>query len=744
MPPDLFDAFKSSADSKRAPTEDGRVSGVVRSVKFRNEDDGFTIFDIETAERDVHVVTGHAAGVTPGEVVSASGRWLRTDSFGWQLRADELTVSQPASVDGILRYLASGIIEGVGPGLAAKIVAKFGADTLRVVETDSELLRTVKGVGTAKIESIAEAFKTQALQRSIMVFLYGCGLGPGRATKVFKAYGKKTIDLIKDDPYRLAKDVEGFGFALADSVAQKLGFSLTCQARVRGALRHSLNEAASNGHCALPEDVLIDNAVHLLGGPDSLVVRDAALALVAEGELVKAKVLGLELYYRPNLRKAEDVVTRRVTELVNGEMPHSCEDLDGKIDAVETTTGKKLSQQQREAVRLAFTHKILVVTGGPGCGKTTLLDALLRLYKEEQIDVLCAAPTGRAARRITEATGAEAHTLHRLLGFGQSAKRGAFAKNADNPLDCGVLVIDEASMIDMPLARHLLDALPEHASIVLVGDADQLPSVGPGLFLLNMIQAGTIPVVRLTQVFRQAENSRITLNAHRVNRGLGVELAEPNTDTDFYFVERSSTDGIRDCIIDLVQNRIPKKFGLHPRRDIQVLSPMHKHGIGTTELNTKLQAVVNPGARAFKVRGDNWLREGDRVIQTRNNYERGNGVFNGDLGEIVEIDEAERNVFVRFESNLVEYPFAETDELALAYALTIHRSQGSEYPAVIVPIAMQHYVMLQRNLLYTAITRGKRLVVLVGEKSALRRAIENNPTVNRYSGLLPRLQEIGR
>ena len=690
------------------------------------------------------VVTGTAPGLALGELVVATGSWRRVDGFGWQLKAEAVQVSQPTSSAGIVRYLGSGVVEGIGAGLAAKIVERFGADTLKVIADQGDRLREVKGISEARKDRIVEAFAQKAAHRASEIFLLGHGLGPARAARVCKAYGAKTVETVQEDPYKLARDVEGIGFAIADNVAQALGFSMDCPARIRGAVRHILSEAVSSeGHCALPEELLIERAKALLRGPTEQVVKEAARGLVRDGEMVMAVVMGAKLYYKPAIKKAEDLVADRIASLAKGTFPFPCADLEAKLVDVQVQTCKNLSPEQLQAVHLAFRHRLLVVTGGPGCGKTSLLDTLLRLYRAEGVRVLCCAPTGRAARRIFESTGHQASTIHRLLGFGQGGQAG-FAVDEDAPLDCDVVVVDEVSMCDIPLARHLLCALPPNASLVMIGDADQLPSVGPGLFLRNLIEAGTVPVVRLTHVFRQAAGSRITLNAHRVNRGFWLEPLPVGQETDFYFIECRSPEEIRSRVLNLVRDRIPKKFGLDPRRDIQVLSPMHKNLLGTVELNLALREALNGGVREVAVRGKFLsLRVGDRVIQTRNNYNRGNGgVFNGDLGEVAMIDEKKRVIMVRFDDASVLYTFAETDELALAYCLTIHRSQGSEYPACVIPLANQHFMMLERNLLYTAITRGRKLAVLVGERSAVERAIQNNPAIQRFSGLLPRLQSL--
>jgi exodeoxyribonuclease V alpha subunit len=617
------------------------------------------------------------------------------------------------------------------------MVERFGAEVLAVIENRTAELQTVDGIGPKRRERIQVAWRQAKQVREIMLFLHSYGVSTSRAVRIFKAYGKEAIEKVRTNPYTLAKDIYGIGFATADKIAQNLGIPKDSLDRARAGIDHVLLEATSDGHCALPREKLRLAAVKLLEAQESS-VEQALSQMLTSGSLLLEEIDGEPLVFLPHLRRAEEGIAAKIKRLAGVATLYPPIDFEKGVTWCEQRTGKTLAPSQREAVRTVLANRVVIITGGPGVGKTTLVNSILMILRAKGAQCLLCAPTGRAAKRLAEITGFEAKTIHRLLEIDPST--GRFIRNESNPLACGLLVVDETSMVDVPLMHSLLRALPNHASLIMVGDVDQLPSVGPGTALQNLIESGVIPVVRLTEVFRQSANSQIIANAHRIRRGQMPEVRGTDPSSDFHFVERDDPEKIAATLVNLVQERIPKRFGLDPIHDVQVLCPMNRGSLGVRELNAALQRVLNParpGQAAVERFG--WrFQIGDKVIQTENDY--GKDVFNGDIGIVEHIDPVDQEMAVRFDDRLVNYEFGELDEIALAYAITIHKSQGSEFPAVVIPLATQHYMLLQRNLIYTGITRGKRLLVLVGQRKALAIAVRNDRPQRRYSGLLASLR----
>jgi exodeoxyribonuclease V alpha subunit len=703
------------------------LAGLVERVTFHSAETGFCVLRVKArGHRDLVTTIGHAAMISAGEWVTASGEWTNDHTHGLQFRARFLKASTPSSIEGIEKYLGSGMIRGIGPTYAKRMVKLFGKDVFDIIEAAPERLREVEGIGPMRAAKITSAWADQKVIREIMVFLHEHGVGTARAVRIFKTYGTDAIQVMSENPYRLARDIRGIGFRTADLIAEKLGIAKTAMIRVRAGISYALTEAMGNGHCGLPKAELVPLAIKLLEVPDSLI--DTAIGLeMAETTVTADTVADTVCIFLTGLYNAEQGIAGRLRRLIAGPLPWPEIDAYKALPWIESKTGLTLAASQAEAIRLALRSKALVITGGPGVGKTTIVNSILRILAAKAVKLLLCAPTGRAAKRMTEATGMEAKTIHRLLEF--DPKAFGFKRGEENPLDCDLLVIDESSMVDVLLMQSLLKAVPDHAAILIVGDIDQLPSVG------------AVPVVRLTEVFRQAAQSRIITSAHRINQGQIPDLAKPEGETDFYFVAADEPEQAVERIITLVKSRIPRRFGLDPIRDIQVLCPMNRGGVGARSLNVALQAALNPSGDNKIERFGSTFAPGDKVMQIENDYDK--EVYNGDIGYVESLDLAEGELAVSFDGRLVTYMFGELDTLVPAYAATIHKSQGSEYPAVVIPVMTQHFTMLQRNLLYTGVTRGKKLVVLVGQKKAVAIAVKNVSGRRRWSKLDEWLERSG-
>ena len=713
------------------PSDREVLAGLVERVTYQNAENGFCVIRVKArSHRDLVTVVGHAATISAGEWITASGDWVNDRTHGQQFRARFLKTSEPTSIEGIEKYLASGMIRGIGPAYAKKLLRAFGEKVFDVIETRADRLREVSGIGPVRAARIAAAWAEQKVVREIMVFLHSHGVGSARAVRIYKTYGADAVQVMSENPYRLARDIRGIGFKTADAIAMKLGVEKTAMIRVRAGISYALTEAMDEGHCGLPTAELLPLAEKLLEVHHGL-IRTALDLEIADGTVVADSLGETDGVFLTSLHNAERSIADRLFTLAKRMLPWPSIDADKAIPWVEQRTGLNLADSQKAAVRLALSSKVLVITGGPGVGKTTIVNAILQILAVKDIKLLLCAPTGRAAKRMYEATGFEAKTIHRLLEV--DPKGGGFRRNTDNPLECDLLVVDETSMVDVLLMHALLKAVPNNSALLVVGDVDQLPSVGPGQVLADMIASGAIPVVRLTEVFRQAAESQIIVNAHRINQGLMPDLRKPEAESDFYFVEADDAETAVPRIIELVKARIPRRFGLDPVRDVQVLCPMNRGGVGARSVNVELQAALNPAGER-KVERFGWtFAPGDKVMQIENDYDK--EVYNGDIGFVTDVNSEEGELTANFDGRSVTYSFGELDTLVPAYAATIHKSQGSEYPAVVIPLMTQHYAMLQRNLLYTGITRGKRLVVLVGQKKAVAIAVRNASGRRRWSKL---------
>ena len=668
------------------------------------------------------------AAIQPGESVRLDGVWTTHPQYGRQFKFTRYTLLYPATVEGIRKYLGSGLIRGIGPVTAKRIVEHFQLDTLEVIDQAPDRLLEVPGTGPKRVEIIKKGWETQKQIKDVMIFLQSHGVSTAYSVRIYKEYGAEAITLVQENPYRLERDIWGVGFLTADRIAQRLGIAEDAPARIKAGLRYVLHQASEEGHVFLPRDELLQAAQQELGVNACLILPQIT-ALEGEGGAIVEK----DRIYLPPLHHAEAGVASSLCRLLRDRLPPVEGDVGAELEAQGQRDGIEYDETQRHALQMAVQSKVMVLTGGPGTGKTTISRGVIGLFQRQHLTVLLCSPTGRAAKKLSEATGREAKTIHRLLGF---KPPHGFEHDQDRPLHAGAVIVDEASMIDITLMHSLLKAVPTAAHLVLVGDIDQLPSVGPGSVLRELIDSGLIPVVRLKHIFRQAQQSQIITNAHRINQGEFPHIDNQKA-RDFFFLEEEDPERIVELIQELCSQRLPQRYGLDPIEDIQVLCPMYKGVTGATRLNQVLQQCLNPSGQSW-TRGGTEYRVGDKVMQTRNNYDK--SVYNGDLGRIRAINVADQTVKVEFDV-LVEYEFGELDELVLAYAVSVHKSQGSEYRAVLLPITTQHYMMLQRNLLYTAITRAKELVVLVGTKKAIAIAVRNDKITERHTALADRLRD---
>jgi exodeoxyribonuclease V alpha subunit len=714
---------------------DETLAGLIERVTFHNPETGFCVLKVKVkGHKDLVVVVGACATVSAGEWIEAGGLWIQDRQYGQQFKALSLRVMPPTTLEGIEKYLGSGMIKGIGPIYAAKLVKAFGEGVFTIIEEDPGRLNTVSGIGPHRQEKIIAGWAAQKTIRDIMLFLHSHGISTARAVRIYKTYGDKAIELIRQNPYRLAQDIRGIGFVSADKIAMSLGIEKTSLIRGRAGISYALSKATDEGHCGLPTSMLLKSCQELLEVEESLILQALTLEL-QQGNVIKDKIKTTECVFLSGLYAAERGIAQKLQTLTQGPLPWPHIDTNKAIHWVEEKHSIELSATQKQALEKALHSKIMIITGGPGVGKTTLLRSLLKILKAKDINILLAAPTGRAAKRLEETTGLEARTIHRLLEM--NPMEGGFSKNDENPLDCDLVVVDEVSMLDVPLFYSLLKAISPKSALLLVGDADQLPSVGPGQVLSDMIASKRLPCIHLTEVFRQAASSHIVSVAHTINRGILPKLQGYGLDSDFFFLEANEPEEALNLIVDLATRRLPEKPGLNPLKDIQILSPMGRGMVGARTLNLELQKALNPpGEHSLQKFGWSFSIK-DKVMQIQNNYQK--EVYNGDIGMIKHIDKEEGEVVITFDGRDIDYDVNELDEIVLSYAMTIHKSQGSEYPAVIIPLMTQHYAMLQKNLVYTAITRGKSLVILVGQKKALAIAVKNNKATRRWSMLAKRL-----
>lgn len=713
------------------------LQGILDRIVFHNAENGYTVFCLKlnkSDDIDTIPVVGYLNNPQPGSSLLVSGRWVNNTRFGRQFQMSTFEVCLPASIEGIKRYLSSGLIKGIGKKIAESIVAEFGEKTFQILDTSPEDLLKIKGITQKKLDQIIECWEEHQATRELMVFLQPHGISVTYAVKIYRYYGQQSLNIVKENPYRLAMDIHGIGFITADALATKLGFEKDNPLRAQAGILYTLLKCMDEGHVYYPQDAFIELTSQNLG-IEHQCIEDAIEQLKKE-ERVICEVLDEHIgIYLTRYHHYESQIAFYLQRILHSPKSIQVKNTDDTISLVVNRLDITLAPEQMNAIKIATISKVMILTGGPGTGKTTVLNAIIQVFKENKTKILLAAPTGRAAKRMSEAIGMEARTIHRLLEY--SPKDDRFIRNEDMPLVCGLLVVDEASMMDIMLTYHLLKAVPLGATIIFVGDIYQLPSVGPGNVLKDLITSQLVPVVELIEVFRQAAESQIVCNAHLMNKG-EVPCLESSKEalSDFYFIRQSDPDKAADLIVDLVKNHIPRRFNFDPINDIQVLTPMHKGTVGAVNLNKRLQEEINPTLQ-FLQRGEKIYRLGDKVMQVRNNYEK--DVFNGDIGRITHIDIEDKSIIVNFDDRFVSYPSDELDELVAAYAISIHKSQGSEYPVVVIPLMTQHYVLLQRNLVYTGVTRGKKLVIFVGESKALAIAIKNNKTQKRHTWLSARL-----
>lgn len=703
---------------------------VVERITFQNAENGYSVMKVKVkGYDDLVTLVGNLLEVPAGAVLLCEGEWRVDKRYGQQFQCETWEEVMPATAYGIEKYLGSGLVKGIGPKFAKLIVGHFGTDTIEVIETDIERLYEVPGISKKRVEKIRESWEKQKDIKNVMLFLQGFGVSTAYAAKIYRQYGKESIDNVKENPYRLADDIWGIGFKTADGIARKMGYEMNDERRLRSGLIYTLNQLADEGHCYAEEEQLIATAKQLLEADEECIRTAMTHAIETEDLMLDGTAI-----YLPPFYYAECGTANRLNTLVHTKEAGSIFTARFDLAKLQRETGIEYDEVQVEAIRQAIASKVMVLTGGPGTGKTTTTKAIIAALQSAGMRILLAAPTGRAAKRMSEATGMEAKTIHRLLEYNP---QDGYKRNDENPLEGDALIVDECSMIDIILMNNLTKALPTTMRLVLVGDIDQLPSVGAGNVLRDIIDSGVIPVVRLTRIFRQAQSSRIVMSAHSINRGCFPDISN-GQHTDFFFMKQEEPEKVAETIVSLVRDRLPKAYR-QPNANIQVLTPMQRGVVGAANLNVALQQALNHNTAAL-VRGGYTFKEGDRVMQLRNNYDK--DVYNGDLGYVRSVDMEERTLTVDFDGQMVEYEASELDELTLAYATTIHKSQGSEYPIVVMPVLMTHYVMLQRNLIYTGITRAKKICVLVGQTKALAYAIHNMKVLKRNTRLKERLAPV--
>jgi exodeoxyribonuclease V alpha subunit len=707
------------------------VSGTVERVTYHNGENGFCVLRVKAKGfRDLVTVVGQISIINSGEFIEAIGNWKNDLQYGLQLSAVSLKSMAPTSIEGIQKYLSSGLIKGIGPVYGERLVQAFGAEVFAVIEDNPLRLLEVDGIGKVRKDKIVKGWDTQKKIKEIMLFLYAHGVGTSKAVRIYKTYGDQAISMIQENPYRLAKDIYGIGFLTADTIAQKIGIEKTSLLRAKAGVSHALFEEVGNGHCAYPKTMILPQAAQLLDIPLAI-IETAVEEEVCEENLIVDSINGEDCLFLPGLHYYERNIAGKIENLASGEPVWGKIEATAAIEWVEEKLHIQLAQNQKLAVEAAIAAKFMVITGGPGVGKTTIVNSILKILAAKKLRILLAAPTGRAAKRLFESTQIEAKTIHRLLEYDPAAHR--FTRDENKPLEADLLVIDETSMVDAQLMYSLLKAVPAECSVILVGDVNQLPSVGAGQVLSDIIESGTVEVVTLNEIFRQAKTSKIITNAHAINNGNTPDLSN-QINGDFFFVSSESPEDAVHKVVEIVKSRVPARWHYDPIHDIQVLCPANIGGIGAKSLNIELQKALNPGGTERVERFGITFAVGDKVMQVQNNYDK--NVFNGDIGFITQINSDDKELVVCIDDLDIVYDFDELDELVLAYACTIHKSQGSEYPVVVIPVMMQHFMMLQRNLIYTGITRGKKLVILVGQKKALNIAIKGKRSNRcRYSKL---------
>lgn len=706
------------------------ITGIIERVTFHNPENGFCVLRTKVkGHKDLVTIVGYLSSVTPGEYIKADGNWHNDKNHGLQFKATRINPAPPTTLEGIEKYLSSGLIKGVGPSTAKRLIDAFGENVLDVIENKPHLLESVEKLGKARISVIVQNWQEQKIIRDIMFFLQSHGLGVARANRIYKTYGDQAIKIVSENPYRLAKDIHGIGFLSADKIAANLGIEKNSLIRARAGVNYTLLETTQEGNCGLPYDIMVESASKLLEIEETT-VKAAIECEIQAGSLVADDLGGIKTIFLNTYYLYEKQIAQFLIRFAKSKISWDKIDFNYTIPWVEKMLSIELASSQKLAIEQSLSNRVQVITGGPGTGKTTLINSLLAILRRQNASIKLCAPTGRAAKRLSETTGLEAFTIHRLVGIDPASRQ--YKHHEYNRLECDYLVIDEASMVDVALFYALLKALPDNTGLLIVGDVDQLPSVGAGQVLRDIIDAGVIPTVRLTEIFRQAKTSNIIANAHLVNKGVIPNL-ETQGESDFYFINSETGEEIISRIIHLIRDRVPRKFQFDPINHIQVLAPMQRGGVGVKSLNIELQKALNPNYTKGIEKYGQIFAIGDKVMQTENDYNK--EVYNGDIGIITSMNNDNQEIIIKFYDREVIYDYTDLDQITLAYATTIHKSQGSEYPVVIIPLTTQSYTMLKRNLVYTAITRGKNLVIIIGQKKALAIAVKNNQGLLRYSKL---------